>query len=134
MSVLVDTHIWIWWLTGQDDLPEPERTSLDQQAADGNPPLLSAISLWEAQMLASKGRLALSMPFSHWLMEACSPEVVQVVPIVPEVILCLDMLPAEFHGDPADRLVVASALSRGVPLHTHDKKIRAAHVSPLWQP
>jgi PIN domain nuclease of toxin-antitoxin system len=133
VSVLFDTHVWIWWLTGQDELPALERVALDRQAAR-EPPLLSAISLWEAQMLVSKGRLALSVPFGRWLIEATHPDIVQIVPLTPEIILRLDTLPARFHGDPADRIIVASALSRGVPLHTHDKKIRAARVVPIWRP
>ena len=133
MNVLLDTHIWIWWLTGQPDLPAAERAALDRQAANA-PPLLSAISLWEAQMLHSRGRLQLRVPFDRWIVDAGLPDVVELVPLTPEVILRLDSLPARFHGDPADRLIVASALSRDVPLHTHDRMIRRSRVAPIWKP
>lgn len=131
MSVLLDTHIWIWWLTGQPELPAAERERLDAQAGQA-PPLVSAISLWEAQMLHAKARLALSVPFARWLVDATRPDVVEVVPLDTEVVLELDALPARFHGDPADRLIVASARRRGVPLHTHDRKIRGSRVVKLW--
>ena len=130
MNVLIDTHVWIWWLTGQPDLPAAERAALDLRVVTA-PPLLSAISLWEAQMLHSKGRLQLRMPFARWLVDASLPDVVELVPLAPEVILRLDSLPSRFHGDPADRVIVASALSRGVPLHTHDRKIRRSKITPI---
>ena len=133
MSVLIDTHIWIWWLTGQPDLPIAERDALDRLAAKA-PPLLSAISLWEAQMLHSKGRLQLGVRFERWIVAASVPDVVRLVPLSAEVVVRLDTLPERFHGDPADRIIVASALSEGVPLHTHDRAIRKARVTPIWKP
>jgi len=57
VKALLDTHIWIWWLLGSDRLSARERQALDQLARDGNA-YLSAMSLWEAQMLHSKGRLS----------------------------------------------------------------------------
>lgn len=131
MNVLLDTHIWIWWLTGQAELGARDRAALNQHAEQA-PPLLSAISLWEAQMLHRKGRLVLSLPFARWLVECSLPDVVQLVPITPEVVLRLDGLPGRFHGDPADRIIVASALACGVPLCTRDKNIRRSKVATLW--
>lgn len=132
MKVLLDTHIWIWWLTGQSELSARERAALDRHAEQA-PPLLSAISLWEAQMLHSKGRLALDIPFARWLLEASLPDVVQLVAITPEIIVRLDSLPARFHGDPADRIIVASALASGASLCTRDKNIRRSRVVTLWR-
>ena len=133
MSVLLDTHIWLWWLTGQGELPERERAALDRQAAKA-PPLLSAISLWETQMLHSKGRLQLQVPFARWLMEASLPDVVQIVPLTAHVVLSVDALPARFHGDPADRIIVASALAVGASLFTKDRAIRRSRAVKLWRP
>lgn len=133
MSPLLDTHAWIWWLTGQRDLRADERAALDRHAARARP-LLSAISLWEVQMLHRKGRLRLDVPFSRWLVEASSPDVVEIVPITADVILRLDALPPRFPGDPADRIIVASALAAGADLFTRDRRIRRARVVPLWAP
>lgn len=79
-------------------------------------------------MLHNKGRLLLTLPFARWLVEACLPDVVQLVPITAEVILQLDGLLARFHGDPAGRIIVASALACGARLCTCDKNIRRARV------
>jgi len=76
LSVLLDTHVWIWWLMGQPELPVGQRVALDR-LAERELPFLSAISLWEAQMLNAKGRLKLNRPFERWLREAASPEVVR---------------------------------------------------------
>lgn len=131
--MLLDTHIWIWWLIGGDQLSVAERTALDiavQQA----PPKISAISLWEAQMLHSHGRLALQLPFAPWLMRATLPEVVQVIPLDAAVILEIDQLPPDFHGDPADRIIVATARTLGLPLATNDRRIRESNLVRIWKP
>jgi PIN domain nuclease of toxin-antitoxin system len=132
-QVLLDTHIWIWWLTGQSDLAPSERAALDRHAAR-TPPLVSAMSLWEAQMLHRKGRLQLATPFDRWIREASLAEVVEVVPITAEVVVALDALPRKFHGDPADRIIVASARSRNLPLYTRDLRIRRSRLVELWRP
>ena len=133
-SNLLDTHIWLWWLLGQPELSTAERVALDALAAAGTPPAISAISLWEAQMLASKERLQLDTPLTHWLPAAAAPEIVTVLPLNTDVILALDALPTGFHGDPADRIIVATARAHGLPLATRDGNIRRSRTVKLWKP
>lgn len=64
MSVVLDTHVRLWWLLGQPELPNTQRRALDRLASH-EPPLLPAVCLWEAQMLHAKGRLALDLPFDR---------------------------------------------------------------------
>jgi PIN domain nuclease of toxin-antitoxin system len=128
MSVLLDSHVWIWWLTGQKELPAKKRELLDRLAQEGAPPFLAAISLWEAQMLYRKGRLQLGMDFPVWLSQASDPSVVHLVPLDTSVVLVLDKLPEKFHGDPADRMIVATAKAHGLTLMTEDKIIRKSRV------
>jgi len=128
MSLLIDTHIWIWWLSGQSDLPEKHRDRLDRLAEHNNPPHLSAISLWEAQMLARKSRLKLDLGFSDWLIAASDPMVVRILPVDTSVVIALDQLPSTFHGDPADRMIVATALAHSLPLMTMDTSIRKSRL------
>jgi PIN domain nuclease of toxin-antitoxin system len=75
-------------------------------------------------MLYRKKRLTLAIDFPVWLTEASDPTVVQVLPIDTSVILALDKLPDRFHGDPADRIIVATAKAHGLALMTDDKAIR----------
>jgi PIN domain nuclease of toxin-antitoxin system len=101
--------------------------------AEGGGIHLSAMSLWEAQMLHSKGRLSLDRPFATWLRAAAAPGVVALLPLDVDVMLALDQLPQSFHGDPADRLIVATAHTHGLPLATHDRAIQASGVIPIWE-
>lgn len=133
MKGLLDTHIWIWWLLGSDRLSERERQALDQLARDVNA-YLSAMSLWQAQMLHSKGRLSLDRSFSLWLEQAASPEIVKLLPLDVDVVIAVDRLPPEFHGDPADRLIAATARVHDLVLATHDRAIHSSGVVPIWTP
>lgn len=133
-SLLLDTHVWLWWLLGQPELSAAERDALDVLAAAGTPPAISAISLWEAQMLASKGRLKLDAPLTHWLPAAAAPDTVTTLPLDAGVILALDTLPTGFHGDPADLIIVATARAHGLPLATRDSNIRRSRTVKLWKP
>jgi PIN domain nuclease of toxin-antitoxin system len=133
VSVLLDTHIWIWWLTSGAPLSDRERDGLDALAAAGEV-WLSAVSLWEAQMLHQKGRLTLPVPFEEWLPQAAGDRVVRVAPLDVDVVLALDRLPASFHGDPADRLIVATGRARRLPLATKDRGIRRSRAVKLWRP
>jgi len=58
-------------------------------------------------MLAAKRRLQLPLSFPDWLAQAADDRMISVVPLDIGVILALDALPKSFHGDPADRLIVA---------------------------
>ena len=132
MSVLLDTHVWVWWLTARSPLPARERDALDALA--GRRDLcLSAISLREAQMLHSKARLEIPLAFADWLEQAADERMLTVLPLDTAVVLALESLPRSFHGDPADRLIVATARSRRMPLATHDAAIRRSRAVPLWK-
>lgn len=133
MTVLLDTHVWIGWLLPQSTVTRAERTALDHAAARGDL-CISAISLWEAQMLQAKGRVELPLAFPAWLQAAAAPDVVTVLPLDVDVVLALDDLPPTFHGDPADRLIVATARAHALPLATHDRQIRASRLAKLWRP
>lgn len=132
MSVLLDTHVWIWWLTGQESLSALDREALDELAEHGSLSV-SAISLWEAQMLHSRGRLHLDRGFEAWLIEAAAADVVRVVPLDVSIILALERIPSSFHGDPADRIIVATARAHDLPLATRDRRIRRSRLVRLWK-
>jgi hypothetical protein len=80
VKVPLDTPIWIWWLLGCERLSIAHRRALDR-LAEGGGCHLSAMSLLEAQMLHSKGRLSLDRHFSPWLQQASAPGVVALLPM-----------------------------------------------------
>jgi PIN domain nuclease of toxin-antitoxin system len=133
VTILLDTHVWLWWLLGAGALSVRERRDLDRQASRGAL-AIAAVSLWEAQMLHSKGRLELNRPFDLWLRDAAAPDVVQVIPLDIDVVIALDGLANSFHGDPADRMIVATSRAHKFPLATHDAAIRKSRVTALWRP
>jgi PIN domain nuclease of toxin-antitoxin system len=133
LTVLLDTHFWIWWLSPTSPLKRAERLALDA-AAKQDSLCVSAISMWEAQLLHSKRRLELPLPFAAWLTLATDASVVTVLPLDRDVIVALDALPARFHGDPADRLIVATARAHGLPMATRDRAIRQSRTVKLWKP
>jgi PIN domain nuclease of toxin-antitoxin system len=133
LNVLLDTHIWVWWLTPSSPLTRTEREAFDA-AAERREVCLAAISLWEAQMLYRKRRLELPLPFSDWLTRAADSRIVSVIPLDVETVLALDSLPHSFHGDPADRLIVATARAHALPLATRDTRIRRSRMVRLWKP
>ena len=124
--------MWLWWLTSDSPLPERERAALDA-AAGRREVFLSAISLWEAQMLHAKRRLALPMAFADWLEQATDERMLSIAPLDVAAVVALDSLPESFHGDPADRLIVATARARRLGLATHDAAIRRSRVVSLWK-
>lgn len=133
MSVVLDTHMWVWWLTPGSLLSRAERDALDVKAGR-HELFLPAISLWEVQVLHAKQRLELPLPFAEWLARAADERVISVLPLDIEVVFALDALPAAFHGDPADRLIVATARAHAMPLATHDAAIRRSRAVKIWKP
>ena len=131
MSVLLDTHIWLWWLLGSQRLSPRERTGLDSLAEAGDL-TLAAMSLWEAQLLHAKGRLQLDRPFDRWIRAAAATRLIQVLPLDVDVVIRLNALPSHFRGDPADRLIVATCLCHGLLLATHDKAIQNSSLVTIW--
>ncbi|MFN0318231.1 MAG: type II toxin-antitoxin system VapC family toxin [Burkholderiales bacterium] len=133
MSIPLDTHVWIWWLTPNSPLKPKDRVALDM-AVQRQPLALSAISLWETQILYSKRRLNLPLPFADWLMRATDARMISVLPLDRDVVIALDSLPASFHGDPADRIIVATARAHALPLATQNGAIRRTRLVTLWKP
>ena len=108
-----DTHAWIWLSAG-------DARAAGLQSFRGRA-VVSAISVWEVAMLESKGRLVLEPTVEEWI-ESNLRFPVELEAIHPAISIQSCRL-ADFHGDPADRLIVATAMVLGVPLITADRKI-----------
>lgn len=130
--ILLDTHIWLWWLLDEKNLSGIEKQELDLLASD-NLISVSWVSVWETEMLERKNRIKLLPDFEAWMKFATRPEVSKVLPADIEVVLAQRRLPESFHGDPADRLIAATAILSGYPLATHDQRIRKSGVCKIWK-
>ena len=121
MTVLLDTHAWIWWCTSPPQLSD--RAAAAIEAAETI--LVSSISCWELGMLVDKGRLALDRSVEAWVRLALARPGLQAVPLCPRAATLAGTLDrTEFHGDPADRMIYASARIEGSVLVTRDRRMR----------
>ena len=85
-------------------------------------------------MLVELQRLSLDLPLADWLAAAAHPRTVRVVPISPAMAAGTALLPASFHRDPADRLIVATCRELDAPLLTHDRLIMRSRLVERWRP
>ena len=121
--ILLDTHYWIWLQSGaEEEFTRTMRKAVESAAAAGNL-LLSVISVWELGMLEAKQRVRLHSPCEQWVREALATPGLSLVPLTPEIALDSSRLPGPFHGDPADRIIVATARTMGARLLTRDRKL-----------
>ena len=130
--IVLDTHALVWWVTGDPTLSKKAKAAIAREL-DGGDIIVSSISAWEIAMLVNHERLLLSMDVMSWLATVAEIEAVRFVPVDVEIAAKSVALPGEFHKDPADRMIVATARKFAVPLVTKDEKIRAyAHVKTIW--
>jgi PIN domain nuclease of toxin-antitoxin system len=94
-----------------------------EKAAVNGRVYIPAIVVWEVAMLAAKGRLTFKMPVRQWIEEALAKQGINLIPLLPSIAIESTQLPGELHGDPVDRLIVASARVNGLILMTRDTKI-----------
>ena len=119
MKILLDTHIWIWYLLG---LPKFNRRQLKLLQDDSNELWLSPISVWEVTLLIEKKRLPIAMPPQHWIKEALQVVHVKEARLSFEIAMLAREIPLE-HDDPADRFIAATAIKHGLHLMTADKRL-----------
>ncbi len=134
--LLLDIHIWIWLLFGTPGVFSPAMQKRLDLSSRANPLHVSFISAWEVAMLSVKGRLNLDMPTQAWIEQSLSHPAMRLLALDdPAVAVESNELPGDFHADPADRLLVATARIGGYTLVTRDQKIldygKAGHVSVL---
>jgi PIN domain nuclease of toxin-antitoxin system len=130
--IVLDTHALVWWVSGDAALSRKAKAAIDRER-DGGAIVVSGISAWEIAMLVARERLLLSMDVASWLGTAGQIQGVRFYPVDVEIAVNSVTLPGEFHKDPADRMIVATARKLAAPVVTRDDRIRAyAHVKTIW--
>jgi PIN domain nuclease of toxin-antitoxin system len=125
--IVLDTHVWVWWVHGDARLPAAYRTYLSTHETDGLG--ISIISCWEVAKLVEYGRLTFPLAVEDWLSQALSYPGIQLLELTPRIVVESTQLPGSFHRDPADQLIVATARVLSCALMTVDEKImRYPHV------
>jgi PIN domain nuclease of toxin-antitoxin system len=130
--IVLDTHTWIWWVSSPAFLSETANSIIDGAVAEKNI-FISAISTWEVAILVSRGRLKLTMNAGDWVAASEALPFLNFVPVSNSIALKSVELPGVLHNDPADRIIIATAVSMGAILVTKDEKIRNyPHVKTVW--
>ncbi|MEA1901746.1 MAG: type II toxin-antitoxin system VapC family toxin [Thermodesulfobacteriota bacterium] len=119
--IIIDTHIWVWWVHGDSRLTEGQFESLKVHEADiiG----VSAITCWEIAKLVEYNRIDLHCSIKEWFDLALRYPGISLIDLTPEIAIESTQLPGKFHQDPADQIIVATARIYNCPLLTSDKKI-----------
>ncbi len=119
--IVLDTHIWVWWAHGSERLTGPQAQIIEQN--ETNVVGVSAISVWEVAKLVQYNRLELPCPLQEWYEKALRYPGVRLLELTPEIALGSTRLPGEFHRDPVDQIIVATARFYDCPLLTSDSRI-----------
>jgi PIN domain nuclease of toxin-antitoxin system len=119
--IILDTHIWVWWNQDSPQLTNVQKEIIENSRSDGIG--ISTSSLLEISRLVNRGRLVLPKPLKEWFSIALAEEGILSIPITPAIAIESYSLPGEFHKDPADRIIVATARTYDCPLMTNDSNI-----------
>ena len=121
--LLLDTHIVLWLDSGNDRLRPQTRASVDECWQNGGAILISAITVWEIALLVDTGRIDLDLPVDVWVKRFIDRPGVDCVPLGHRAAARSYQLHHLEHRDPADRLLVATAIDIACPLVTYDERI-----------
>jgi PIN domain nuclease of toxin-antitoxin system len=118
--IVLDTHAWLWWVSGSSQLGGKARLEISRAKRIGVP----AICCLEVATGVAKGRIELDRAPLDWMRDALALPRVELLPITPPIAAKAAELPPDFPGDPADRLIAATAILESALLVTRDARIR----------
>lgn len=116
--ILLDTHVLIWWIEGSSRLSQKAAGAIEDTVK-----LVSPISFWELTVLVERGRIVIDRDVGQWCRDALVAGSIRVANLTPSAAISAARL-QDFHGDPADRFIYATASELNVPLVSKDTKIR----------
>ena len=122
--IVIDTHVLVWWLAQAPGLTPAARRAIGRNTGSGEI-VVSAISILEIATAVRRGRLQFSVPLDQWLADMRSLPELRVEPVSSEIAALAGGMPDPMHGDPADRLIAATATLLGAALVTGDERLRA---------
>jgi len=125
-TLLLDTHAVHWWTAEPERVSDPAATAIEQAAEIA----VAAITWYELGWLAHHGRISVAIPVRTWLAELSKD--VRTLPLTAIIAETAVALPETFPGDPADRMIFATAVEHGIRLVSKDRRLRAhRHPRPL---
>lgn len=122
-QILLDTHAWLWHLDGDESRFPAGAVDLLRERGRERLLAVSDISAWEVATKVAKGKLTLALETSHWIARAERAPGIAFVRLDRQILVASASLPGALHGDPADRILVATSLAHGFWLATADQAI-----------
>ncbi|MBI4293601.1 MAG: type II toxin-antitoxin system VapC family toxin [Betaproteobacteria bacterium] len=128
MQVLLDTHVFLWWVEGDRALPARARAALANHESEC---LVSLASAWELAIKVGLGKLKLALPVKRYVVEHVAANGFRLLDIRMAHVGRVESLDPH-HGDPFDRLLIAQALEEDLPVVTADPVFRRYGVKRIW--
>jgi len=130
--IVLDTHAWVWFISNPELLSKRAKKVTDT-AINAKEIFISSISAWEIALLVEKGRLKLTLDVTDWISKSERLPFFRFIPVDNSIAIKAVNLPQPLHNDPADRIIIATAIAIGAPLVTKDEKIlKYPHVKSVW--
>lgn len=130
--ILLDTHALVWWRDGSGKLSKSAQAAIAKEAKSGTISV-SAFSFWEIALLVEHHRLTLPSDLQTWMAQVETINRMRFIPVDHQIAVASVQLPAGLHKDPADRILVATAMLLNIPIVTADQKMHAyPHVRTIW--
>ncbi|MBA2464818.1 MAG: type II toxin-antitoxin system VapC family toxin [Nocardioidaceae bacterium] len=119
--IVLDTHAWLWWSSAPDRLSHAAREAIDASDRLG----VCTISCWEVAMLEVRGRVELDRDVRAWVAQALAHPRARTLELTPAAAVAAGLLDGrDFPGDPADRIIYATAEALGARVVTRDRRMR----------
>jgi len=130
--ILLDTHVWIWFVSNPENLSETARMTIEETISKKSI-YISSISTWELALLVNKNRIQLTMSVEDWVAKSEGFPFFKFIPVNNKISIKSVNLPPPFHADPADRIIIATAIIEGIPIVTKDQKIiNYQQIQTVW--
>ena len=130
--ILLDTHVLVWFVSNPEFLSPNALAAIDD-AMDRKTAFISSISIWEIALLVKHQRIMLDMALDTWIGKVEDLSFFSFVPVNNKIAYRSVDLPEPFHKDPADRIIVATALELGAAIISKDEKVRRyTAVKSIW--
>ncbi len=121
-KVIFDTHVFLWYMFGKPMFSQKFQNEISR-VQKLHPILISPMSIWEIGMFAQRNRISLEMDYLEWVEQALTDPGFTMTSFSPQVAIMSSRLPGEVHGDPVDRILIATAFETHAVLVTCDEKI-----------
>ena len=130
--IVLDTHVLVWWVSGSGRLSVRAKRAINRSLRR-TPAIVSTISVLEVATAVRRGRLEFRSPLDQWLADLRTLPELQFQPVSVEIAALAGSFDEAKPGDPADRIIVATALTLRAKLVTADERLRASpRVSTVW--